>query len=255
MLGPKGGLAVCGKQDVGMSYWTPQHLRIAVTPTGVVLLDLKRDRYTALDEADASQLAALAANWSQVSTVARPFVPPSRDSVLARVAAFMRAGLLSTDPPSLAITTRAIDLTVQLRSIGLEHQVATSLRPHHVLAFIGACLWARRAMRSRTLYAVACEISAAKAKARPSDVADVTRTTELVCIFRRLRPYAFKSSDQCLFHALALLNFLMRYGSQPTWVIGVCAMPWAAHSWLQIDDCILDSSPEDVCIFTPILAI
>lgn len=234
-------------------YWTPHHIRVAVTPTGVVLLDLKRNRYLGLGIGNARELAALAANWSQVSNEAQPLESLSRDSALARIAPFLQAGLLSSDPPDVAFNALTVDLNVQLASVGLQAQALISLQTHHILNFVRSCLWAKSALRSRTLYSIACEVSAAKTKV--TDTAPLQRTIELVCTFRRLRPYAFESKDRCLFHALALLNFLFRYGCHPTWVIGVCARPWSAHSWLQLDNCILDSSPEEVCSFTPILAI
>jgi hypothetical protein len=175
-----------------------------------------------------------------------------RDRALAQAAAFIKAGLLSHDPPEVTFRTTEVNLKTQLTSIGLQEQATVSIRPHHLVRFIAACLWSSKALKTRTLYSIACEISASKPLARTSDP---QRTVELVCIFRRLRPYAFASQDRCLFHALALHRFLSRYGSHPTWVIGVCARPWSAHSWLQIENCVLDSSPEEVCRFTPILAI
>jgi hypothetical protein len=224
-----------------------------VTSTGVVLLDLKRNRYLGLGVGNTRELAALAANWTQVSNEAEPLESLSRDSALAHVEPFLQAGLLSRDPPEVAFNVRTVDLNVRLASVGLQAQAPTSLQAHHLFNFIRACLWAKSGLRSRALYSIACEVSAAKEHV--AEIAPLQRTIELVCIFRRLRPYAFESKDRCLFHALALLNFLFRYGCHPTWVIGVCARPWSAHSWLQLDNCILDSSPEEVCSFTPILAI
>jgi hypothetical protein len=122
-----------------------------------------------------------------------------------------------------------------------------------MISFVSACFWAKRALRSRTLYSLACEVSARKAATNASF--DVERTIELVCIFRKLRPFAFEAQDRCLFHALALVRFLARYDSYPTWVIGVRPKPWGAHSWVQQDNLILDGNPEDVCSFTPILAV
>jgi hypothetical protein len=246
---------VLGQNNVteDVRYWAPHHIRVAVTPTGVVLLDLKRNRYLGLGVKNAQELAALAANWPQVSVEAQPFEALARENAVAHLAAFIQAGLLSCDPPEVAFNSSTVDLTGQLTSIGLQHQAETTIRLHHIIDFARACLWAKSALRSRTLYSIACELNAIKTKA--SSTVDLQRTVELVCIFRRLRPYAFESEDRCLFHALALLHFLYRYRSYPTWVIGVCARPWAAHSWLQLNNCILDSSPEDVCSFTPILAI
>ena len=65
-------------------------------------------------------------------------------------------------------------------------------------------------------------------------------------MFRRLRPYAFAAKDQCLFHALALLKFLAYYNIFPTWVIAVRPTPWAAHSWLQLGNHVLDCNPEEI---------
>jgi hypothetical protein len=38
-------------------------------------------------------------------------------------------------------------------------------------------------------------------------------------------------------------------------MIGVTAIPFAAHSWVQEDRFVFDESPEEVCFFTPILAV
>jgi hypothetical protein len=252
----RGGVAVTKKKNVSEDeqYWTPHHIRAAITPTGVVLLDMKRNRYMGLGMTEARALAALAPNWPHASTEGQPLQALSRERALLRVAAFVEAGLLSRDPPEAGFSTTTVDLTAQLTSIGLQDQATVPIRPHHIVNFIRACVWAKWVLRSRTLYSVACEISAAK-KTQGSSASNLQCTIALVCIFRRLRPYAFESRDRCLFHALALLRFLSRYASHPTWVIGVSARPWAAHSWLQVDNCLLDSSPEEVCSFTPILAI
>jgi Transglutaminase-like superfamily len=234
-------------------YWTPHHIRAAVTPTGVVLLHLKQNRYLGLGMTHAQALAALAVNWRDISTEAQPLPRPSEPIAGAR-AALIDAGLLSRVPPEVGFNATTVDLTADLISVGRQQEAAAAIRPQHLIRFIGACFWAKRMLRSRTLYSVACEVSETKRRdgRLPSNP---QRTIELVCIFRKLRPFAFESRDQCLFHALALLRFLSHYGSHPTWVIGVCARPWMAHSWLQLGDCVLDSSPEEICSFTPILAI
>jgi hypothetical protein len=234
-------------------FWTPHHIRAAVTVTGTVLLDLKQNRYRGLATETTRALAALAENWSSISTEAQRLATQPRDRALTQAPDFIEAGLLSPAPPEVTFMTRAVNLKTQLTSIGLQERAATSIRAHHLVRFVGACLWARKALRSRSLYSIVCEVSASNTGA--SKPTDRHRTIELVCIFRRLRPYAFAAQDRCLLHALALLHFLSYYGSRPVWVIGVCARPWAAHSWLQLDDCVLDSSPEEICRFTPILAV
>jgi hypothetical protein len=232
-------------------YWTPHHIRAAVTPTGVVLLNLKQNRYLGIGMSQAQALAALATNWQEVSTTTHA-LPAESLPVAATRAALVDAGLLSRSPPEIGFDATRVDLTAQLTSVGRQEQSVTAIRPHHIINFTRACWWAKRALRSRSLYDIACEVSEAK---RKRHAVSSQRTIELVCVFRRLRPYAFESRDRCLFHALALLRFLELYGLHPTWVIGVCARPWMAHSWLQLDHCVLDSTPEEICSFTPILAI
>jgi hypothetical protein len=70
-----------------------------------------------------------------------------------------------------------------------------------------------------------------------------------------LRPHTFAARDRCLFHSLALVNFLARHAVFPTWVIGVRARPWGAHAWVQHDKLLLDANPEQVCEFASILAV
>jgi hypothetical protein len=250
-----GGSVVSGQCNLAREaeYWTPHHIRAAVTATGVVLLDLKQNRYRALGESNARELAALAANWSDVSNQTEPLEAASRDEAARHAPAFVQAGLLSRDQPDVAFHTRHVDVHGLLTSIGLQEQRHASIRLHHVGTFVRACFWAKRALKSRTLYSLACEVSARKAAANSS--VDVERTIELVCVFRKLRPFAFEAQDRCLFHALALVRFLARYESYPTWVIGVRPKPWGAHSWVQHENLILDGNPEDICSFTPILAV
>lgn len=168
--------------------------------------------------------------------------------------ALIKAGFLTsvapTEPgPSFA----AIDSTAALTSVGYELSATPHLHLHHIAAFLRACLWAKRAVDSRLLYSIACEIAASKARMTPDN--DLEHTIELVSLFRRLRPYAFSAKDQCLFHALALLKFLTHYNIFPTWVIAVRPTPWAAHSWLQLGTFVLDCNPEEINGYTPILAL
>lgn len=236
-------------------YWVPRHIRACVTGTGAVLLNLKRNRYSGLGVAEIRSLSALAQNWAEVSTVTGTTVEPMPPDKAARfAAALMSAGLLTDQPPTdepLALSSVRMDAA--LTSVGFEMQRPTRIRIRDVIAFARACAWAKRAVDSRLLYSIVREVGQFN---RSSPLArDVERAVQLVCIFRRLRPYAFSAKDQCLFHALALLKFLALSGIVPTWVVAVRPKPWAAHSWLQLDDLVLDCNPEEICGYTPILAI
>jgi hypothetical protein len=162
--------------------------------------------------------------------------------------------LLSKDAAEpAAFTPTAIDLNSLLTSVGHEVERRSPIRWRHIIDFLRACTWARRSVRSRPLYVVAEEIGRKKSAAGAPF--DAERAIELVGVFRRLRPHTFAARDQCLFHALALVRFLSAYDIYPTWVIGVRTKPWAAHSWVQQGTLLLDANPEQVCDYSPILAI
>jgi len=258
------GLATRGRfrksvPDIGThtnkEFWMPRHTRICVTATGAVLLDLKRNRYFGLGYREARSLSALATNWSDASTSAGNSLEPMQPEDAARLAdALVKAGFLTPDAPTESGPSfTAIDTGATLTSVGYELSAAPRLHLLHFIAFLRACIWAKRAVDSRLLYSIACEV--AESKAGITHDIDLQHTVELVSVFRRLRPYAFAAKDQCLFHALALLKFLAHYNIHPTWVIAVRPTPWAAHSWLQLGTLVLDCTPEEISGYTPILAI
>lgn len=245
--------------DVGTNkkkeYWMPHHTRACVTATGAVLLDLKRNRYFGLGYREARSLSTLAANWSAASTSSAGALEPMQPDDAARLAdALIKAGFLTpTAPTEPGPHFVSLDSNTAVTSVGYELTATPPLHLHHIVAFLRACIWGKRAVDSRLLYSIACEVT--RAKTRAAHAVDLERTIELVSVFRRLRPYAFAAKDQCLFHALALLKFLAHYNIHPTWVIAVRPTPWAAHSWLQLGSFVLDCNPEEISGYTPILAI
>jgi hypothetical protein len=239
------------------AYWLPSHVRACSTTSGTVLLDLRRNRYFGVGRKETRVLSSLAANWQDTpasSTFTRDLdALPMEDAV--RIAdKLVEAGLLSKDAAEpAAFTPTVIDLNSLLTSVGHEVERKSPIRWRHIINFLRACTWARRSVRSRTLYVVAEEIGRKKNTAGAPF--DAERAIELVGVFRRLRPHTFAARDQCLFHALALVRFLSAYDIYPTWVIGVRTKPWAAHSWVQQGTLLLDANPEQVCDYSPILAI
>lgn len=237
------------------AYWLPPHVRACSTATGTVLLDLQRNRYFGVGRKETKVLSSLTENWHGPVSGAMLDSDPLPLEDAARIAdKLVQAGLLSNAASApAAFTPTEVDLNSLLTSVGHELDRKSSIRLRHVVDFLRACTWARRSVRSRTLYVVAEEIGCKKNQAKAPFDAD--RAIELVGVFRRLRPHTFAARDQCLFHALALVKFLANYDLYPSWVIGVRTKPWAAHSWVQEGTLLLDANPEQVCDYTPILAI
>ena len=236
-------------------YWIPSHVRVCPLLASTILLDLKRNRYFGIGTNETRALSTLALNWDQANGSAATVERLTPDAAILMADALVEAGLLSRDAPAerTAFSGPPPDLSGVLTSAGHELSRGTSLRLAHIASFIAALAWTRRALRSRSLYSIACEVRDRKAAA--SGDFDECRAVELVGIFRRLRPHTFAARDRCLFHSLALVRFMARHDVFPTWVIGVRAKPWGAHAWVQQGKLLLDASPEHVCEYTPILTV
>lgn len=233
-------------------WWLAPHV-FACWPNGsAVLLDLKQDRYFALAADDSRIMQRLLGYLASRDTVeADPGLSCERaaDSLVA-------TGLLVRDEPVQVIKTSAVDVNGTLASITNERGESVRIRPHHVFNHARACLWAKFALNCRSLYSVAREVSRAKQQGlRNGAEIDPEALADLVHAFRQLRALTFTARNHCLFHALALTKFLASYKIFTTWVIGVTITPWAAHSWVQFDKTVLDSTPEHIADFAPILAI
>jgi hypothetical protein len=84
---------------------------------------------------------------------------------------------------------------------------------------------------------------------------DTAKLLELVTIFNNLRPLAFARPNQCLFHSLALLEFLASFGMFPDWLFGARSHPFRAHSWLQTGGFCITDSLISIAGFVPLLVV
>jgi hypothetical protein len=236
-------------------YWIPAHVRVCPMLASTILLDLKRNRYFGIGMKETRALSTLALNWNEANGSAAAVERLAPDVAIDMADALIEAGLLSREVPAERATFGGarVDLSGVLTSAGHELSRSSHLSLSHVASFAAALAWTRRALRSRTLYSIACEIRDYKVAAGGSF--DESRAIELVGIFRRLRPHTFAARDRCLFHSLALVRFMSRHALFPTWVIGVRARPWGAHAWVQQGKLLLDANPEQVCEYTPILTV
>lgn len=236
-------------------YWIPTHIHLCRTASGAILLDLKRNRYYGIGKTEARAIHTLELNRTRTDESATDPLELMPLQAATRIANHLvEIGLLSQSRPTdRPLTPGVIELNGALTSVGHEVNRSVRIGLGHIVHFLRACVWAKKSVRSRTLLSVAREIE--DNKSRHLGKFDDGRAIELVCVFRRLRPFAFTANDQCLFHALALIRFLSSYEVFPAWVIGVRARPWAAHSWVQQGSLLLDSNPEHVCEYTPILTV
>jgi hypothetical protein len=238
------------------SFAIPTHVHVCTTTDGSVLLDVKRDRYFGLGREETLLLAAVMPEWPRPRWDCAPIQLPDADCerrALNLCESLLEDGLLVGEARCPRLS-RAEPLRRDWVSIGDELEVACRLGISDLLNFGWAYLWVRCSLRWRPLSATVESIRALKS--RPGVVTWKARdVAEMVAVFRRLRPWVFAAEGRCLLHALTLVKFCSLYDFHPQWLIGVATQPWGAHSWVQWDNFLLDTNPEKVCGYIPIMEV
>ncbi len=244
-------------------YLLAPHVHLCVTEDHAVLLDLKRDKYVGIASAQMRALQQCVKGWPAVPRSAESGsgeLPARPDSLLSKMLA---SGMLTTDasrgkeaaPTAMPKPQSTLDeLDPGCSGDVFETRPPVSLR--HVLNFILACSAARLSLRFRSIASVVARAARRKARhARSQPALDLQAARRHVAAYVYLRPLLFTARDACLFDALALTNYLARFGIFATWVFGVQTGPFAAHSWVQHEDIVLNDTPDNVRRYAPILAI
>ena len=231
-----------------------------LTRHGAVLLHLSRNKYYAINMGDVLYLNQLVANWPASEGTASAMgtsATVEAGSVTCLIQSLLEADVLRRTPPSRGgITCSRVSLDGLLASVGDEIIRKAPVRPTHITTFIFSLLSAASCLRYLPLKSTVEGVSRRKARWMSSGYGfNLEHVAELVFVFRKLRPYFFAAEGNCLLHALTLVKFLAIYREFPCWVFGVRTEPWGAHSWVQYGDYVLDTNPEKVCEYEPILAV
>jgi hypothetical protein len=241
-------------------YGIAPHIHVCVTCAGSVLLDLKRDKYLGLGREETELLANAVPGWPNPSWQCR--IGRDENAILRATNALCESlvadGVLAriAEGKQARVVVALRDMRGEWISIGDELEVRGRMALRHVRNFLSAFGWARYSLARCPFGVVVDEVSAIKRwRERDMDRCDLRKLAAMVDIFRRLRPLAFAAEGRCLLHALTLMRFLSKYQLHPEWVIGVTTQPWAAHSWVQWGSYLLDSNPEKVCGYTPIMMV
>jgi hypothetical protein len=238
----------------------PSHIHVCVVGTGTVILDVKRDKYLGLGREATEMLADAVAGWPpplwqrSACPGAHAILQATNKLCESLVADGVLERICESKQARAVVAPK--DMRGEWISIGDELEVRARMTLRHVRHFFSAYVWARYSLARRPFSAVVEDVRARKqSRVRDMDRCDLRRVATMVDIFRRLRPFAFAAEGRCLLHALTLVRFLSKYQFHPEWVIGVTTQPWGAHSWVQWDHFLLDSNPEKVCGYTPIMMV
>ncbi|HEY4213684.1 MAG TPA: lasso peptide biosynthesis B2 protein [Steroidobacteraceae bacterium] len=243
--------------DPSLRYHWPAHVYARHVDAGAVLLDLKANRYFALGEAAARALSDLVAEDPWAATEENSSAGAASAQARSAVARGLMEAQLFQEHSAGTRDFSPAHLHVRGPLYGIDDRITAParVRAHHIRHFAWHLWRARRSLRHSSLQAIAYEVHRARHGTTVLDAAALDALTTLVTVFRCIRPYSFTAQDQCLLHALTLVRFLGSYGFFPSWVIGVRLRPWAAHSWVQQGELLLDATPDMVRAYSPIVAI
>jgi hypothetical protein len=236
-------------------YALAEHVFVCLNGEHLVLLDLKEDRYWALEAAQTAGLAALVGGWPVKPRDAMQSTEPPSPETAAAVEVLRGRGLLTDSvPPGKDATPVAA--TAPARELVCESEPAAGRGPGNWFTFFAACAMAKIALRTWPFERVIRRVKQRKQRVGSSaEQFDAQRATELVKGFARYRVFLFSSKNECLYDSLALLEYLARFGIYADWVFGVQTRPFAAHCWVQHGDIVCNDTVEHVSGYTPIMVV
>lgn len=234
------------------AYYLSKHAFACLSGTSVVLLDLKADRYLALDASRACALDGLVAGWPSLAMAASS---PSANAGDRIAASMVKRGLLTSEPSQGKTLTPPPVAEPVDTAIDLADAHETPLRLKHLLSFAVALTTAGFNLRFRSMQWIVDDVRRRRVKVLGGDDQDELSVRDQARLFDRMRAFTYNTRDACLLDSLAMLYFLLREGLQPQWVIGVRSSPsFMAHSWLQHGGTVLNDSIDHVSVYTPIMA-
>jgi len=232
-------------------HWLASNVYVAVTHESAIFLDLRRDRYFGLNGLSSQLLAEILNDFPVPTGIATP--TQQRTEIIQSL---LKDNLIATSRPNDTIHSVVPRHHSGLLAAEQSGCLGRTVVARDLLNFLTACAHANVQLRFQPLEAIVRGVAARKRQATRRGLSHTVETAAtLTSVFRVLRPLAFSADGRCLFHALALVHFLARYSAFPTWVIGVRSTPFAAHSWVQDGDVILDATPEHIAPYIPILGI
>ncbi|RDS85062.1 lasso peptide biosynthesis B2 protein [Dyella monticola] len=241
-------------------YSLSAHAYVCTIEDHAIVLDLNRDTYFAVTNAQASALVGLVEGWPRPAGWRVPLGTDDQEIRESAIRALSKRGVLAVEPSSgkNAAPVRVPSPQAALLGTSLLHTLLDdpAVRPPRVrlmdiAMFILAYVRASYRLSHTKLTEVVERVRLRRALMIEAPDNDVLR--KLVHRFRLIRPFVYTASNRCLFDSLVLIEYLACYGIYPLWIFGVTARPFSAHSWVQNGHVVLNDTPEHVGRFTPIM--
>lgn len=240
----------------GSAYLLPFHIHFCLVAEGAIFLDLRRDKYLALDAVQTSALGTLAANWP-VDRVLDVSKQSGCDTVGTEIGdALVEAGLLTRGPTEGRSLSPETSVPAREELWPFDTRGRSPVNLSGLRRYLKAYVRVSLSLRFGTLERLAHRVAVRKARAlERHGKLQVAKIKELLGVYQVLQAFTFTAKRACLFDSLLLIDFLAQYGLYPDWVVGVRTGPFASHSWVQQDVYILNGTKQYVQGFTPILVV
>jgi Transglutaminase-like superfamily len=201
-----------------------------------VILDTKNNQYHGLTGDQAAALQIALGN----RTTAQRYPQVSDADVAAFATTLAARGILTTAPVATAGCRSSVgvppvhSLDDSLAGKGGRIHARHRVRALHY--FLRSAFWLKRGRLDSAIQ----HLQATKQRRARASTCTASEAISLIRTFDAIRPLLYSSRDKCLLDSLVLAEFLLANGVSATFLIGVRTMPFIAHSWVQIDDCVLN---------------
>lgn len=232
------------------------HMRACGVDGQIVLLDLRKGRYTGIGGIQIAGLSQAIEDWPvPASAPTQRFDAATLDQWTAPL---RQQGILTCAPKG---HTQSTQLAEPVESLNAQDDDVATFEWRELLRLWRASALTALSLRYRNLESVANAVANARnarnarharQPGRTSSAADL-RTT--VAAYMHVRPFAFTAQNRCLHDSLTLVRFLGAHGLSAQWVIGIRVRPFAAHSWVQSGGIVLNDVHEHVRRYHPILVV
>ena len=214
---------------------------IVVAPIGdrAVLLDVQRNRYSALAGSSAHAVV-----WAWQGCL--PDRPRPSEAILAKL---LDQGLLTMDGRREPVALPSAATSSLYPSLRYDHTMVQPQGIGGTLAALQACVRAQRVVTRGSMERLLDWLRRTQWKRRK--VGDFPTAVDA---YYAARPF-FPVKPICRLDAAALRLFLRRRGFAAEFVLGVRLDPFIAHSWVQVGDVTVGEAHDRIRQFTPMLAV
>ncbi|HET9388243.1 MAG TPA: lasso peptide biosynthesis B2 protein [Steroidobacteraceae bacterium] len=228
------------------------HVHLCVDDGCVVFLDLKADRYWALDAAQTAGLGDWIPGWPvpAVMDPKRLEEPSLRLGTILDT--FLGRGLIVDERDGKSATP----VSIATPSGELLSRPAAPRICAGALTVLAVSTVARVGLRLSAFHRVVARVGARRmTRSGQRGPLDLHRARGLTQNYTVSQLFFLSARDQCLSDSLSLIEYLAWHDIYPDWVFGVQARPFAAHCWVQHDALVFNDTAEHVRTYTPIMIV